>query len=523
MAGSYADFLSTTTAANKGVTNYSSMDAHTASKIAEYELVFTCSTKALNTFTSRAIGQSEDTQKQVLKNLAYPAEDIAYALQAYNNIVNKNTLLEPGALKNYSKQLGNPDESNTSLITLADAKRAVGDNVYLTWKAAGTGDYSRNFTERMGARTQHSTQVPYALNPNYLPDGAETTLSGQAAAVDKDGKVVVGAGTTNAPTNPYLNADGSLNAAAQGVLEQFGLSNVSAPALQEFTAINPLEGKTLSDRGLKTLETLQNSGLAEMLTPEYVKSIIDGYNYIGENGWAAKQGLDQFSEQKFRDLYTDAAEKQNDVLDAQYRAAVNNFYQQLGAQDNILAQELRKAAAQAQASRANAGMAAANQLSAALAQTQNTSKDALEVAQKGIELGEKKAENTAMASRDAFDKYAEIYLSGIDKMNTANSNRAQGGTATMGLAGDLANAEAAADQTTTEAATSTNATNQAAIASKNQANADKYTAQLGAKASTTNAMITGQNDYLNAIANLEANGITFKDGKLYNKDGKQIG
>lgn len=584
MANTYAKFLSMTTKANKSIKNYTALDARTAGKIAKYEVLLMCVPGAVDAFKI----PDTATRDQALKNLSIPEKDLIYATQAYRNITTNNTLLDPKSLQQYKDEVHHRHDKDG--YSYYDGLGTVEDNVYLTWAAAGTGDRTRTLDEIWNMRAD--IKYPYKLNANYVPEGASKTLSNSAPTVGKRvtpgivGSAEITSGDTTlselpegvkrttssntvvsvsptapktptntgdtitpttptAPKNPYQNANGSYNTTAiNNFLKAFGYGNVEVPELKGFSAVDPLAGKSLSDRDLKVLEAVQNSGLKDLLTNEFYKSIVDGADYAT---WAEANGMTEangFSKTAFDQAYSDAAKAKNETLSQQYKNAVNALYQALGAEDNIIAQELRKAAAQAQASRASAGMAAANQLSAALSRTQQNSDEALKIAQSGIELGKEMAENDAAAIVEALNKWTATHQKNVELKNNADSNRVQGGAAVLGYAGDVVNAETAADQTRTDSALRTNATNQSAVAAENTAKTDIYSTKKGAQSSILNSLIDGnvnqamnnatnntnltianknnEATMLETMAALGEKGYTFKNNKVYDKNGKVV-
>lgn len=593
----YKDFLNAVSTANKSIDNYDSFtSASDASKLAGMEFrvktymslynvdadqAYTELNKTLTTGSPRRVNYPLLTNNESNKNLL---------IEAVDNIKNNNTLIDPTELDNcvksflqaeqeqHKKYETTPGYSKNDYINIYDDPacllskdlenaKAVEDNFYLAIASRGNQNHNRTFSESLWSRNDQSINLPYKLNANYVPQNADKTLSGGSVVRDQQGNITTingkpvtsGAGSTapTAPTapgntttpttskNPYQNANGSYNTTAiNNFLKAFGYDNVELPELKGFSAVDPLAGKSLSDRDLKVLEAVQNSGLKDLLTNEFYKSIVNGADYAT---WAEANGMTEangFSKTAFDQAYSDAAKAKNETLSQQYKNAVNALYQALGAEDNIIAQELRKAAAQAQASRASTGMAAANQLSAALSRTQQNSDEALKIAQSGIELGKEMAENDAAAIVEALNKWTATHQKNVELKNNADSNRVQGGAAVLGYAGDVVNAETAADQTRTDSALRTNATNQSAVAAENTAKTDIYSTKKGAQSSIlnslidgnvnqamnnatnkTNLTIAGKNNeatMLETMAALGEKGYTFKNNKVYDKNGKVI-
>lgn len=556
-------FAETVTAANAGITDYASLSAQQAGEIAKVEAYLT----AYPDIYDKLIKTTPDQYASALQNSkrANVSFDGNVIETAVNNLRSGNTLLDPASLSSLKDTINNKKLNNDTNGMNIDAyiggvANSVADNIYLVYKMRGTGKYTRNAGETF-SRADANVSWPYTLNPNYVPQDTNKTLSGGSVVRDQQGNITTingkpvtsGAGSTTpvnpttptTPTNPYQNADGSYNTTAiNNFLKAFGYGDVEVPELKGFSAVDPLAGKSLSDRDLKVLEAAQSSGLKDLLTNEFYKSIVNGTDYAT---WAEANGMTEangFSKAAFDKAYGDAAKAKNETLSQQYKNSVNALYQALGAEDNIIAQELRKAAAQAQASRASAGMAAANQLSAALSRTQQNSDEALKIAQSGIELGKEMAENDAAAIVEALNKWTATHQKNVELKNNADSNRVQGGAAVLGYAGDVVNAETAADQTRTNSALQTNMTNQSAVAAENTAKTDIYSTKKGAQSSILNSLIDGnvnqamnnatnktnlaitdknnEANMLETMAALGEKGYTFKGNKVYDKNGKVI-
>lgn len=533
MAGSYANFLAVTTQANKNITDYSGMTAHEASKIAGYEAWLSYNLNKINeAYPTTATASTEQQWQLAVAKLDgnYNKDDAAYVKTAIANILSGNTLLEPAALTALKNKGANKGWGDA---TAHGMQRAVEDNVYLTWKAAGSGDYSRKFGERVAGRNGHDIAHPYTLNPNYVPQNSATTLKGDMVQHDKDGNlvkdttgnlVVNGGGTTgNTQNNPYRNADGTANIRAiTETLKELGYAP-DVPTYNTHKAVNPLEGKTAEELN-STLAKLEQSDIWNLLTEEAAQAAIFGQPYAQ---WAQQNGLDIFTSDARKEAYLAAAEAGNKALDDQYQNAVNAFYQALGAQSNTIAQELRKAAAQAQASRATAGITAANQLAAALGQTQKTSNDALKLAQQGIDVGNAQAEKLAAALQSAYKDSADYQQKNVELKNNTQANAAQGLAAVGGLAGAVADAKSSLVGTLADSDLRTQEMNAANINNINSLKGSNYEAQVGNSAYVTQSLLDNVTaaaaNKSNLLAQMAANGLRLDaTGNFINQDGKVV-
>jgi hypothetical protein len=207
--------------------------------------------------------------------------------------------------------------------------------------------------------------------------------------------------------------------------------------MREGAAINPY-GAQLTQMDVP--KSTANVQYGQTVTPQRA-------NLMGIEDLASKFGNINYDDAKIRDVFNQATDAQYAADKAAYKRTEGQYYNKLATSQDSYLDTMRRAASASVQNGANAGMQNANQLSAMLGMSQQTSDDALKLTQDARALEDKYNADKAANAQKAM-QYADtqkLAVAGVATQEQANEAQMYASDTAYNAQVQAANTQAGAD------------------------------------------------------------------------------